>query len=492
MLLLAILHDLKIACRGLAKQPMFSLMSVGILAIGIAGTMMVFGLFNGLFLHPFPVPRQDRLMDLNEKAPTWDLERAGVAYPDFCTWREHNKSFESMFAWCVRGANLALDGRAERVRMLVTTHDYFSGLGIQPMLGRCFTQEEDRPGGPAVALLSSGLWERLSGKNPAILGQALQLDGTPVTVIGVLPSKAAFPLDADVWRPLAADPSQGWDSWYLGAMGRLKKGVTIEQARDDLTRIHKGLIARHPANEITSPTVMPLREAFLSDYRRGITILLVAVGFVLLIACCNVASIILARDPSGPGDRHAPGPRSDSRESPLAGLDGDHRAVARSRNPRCSVGSVGAGGADQAMRRTRGYPPMADVQTGYPLRGVLPCPDRDCDRSVRDGPGAAGGPHPGFPRGLAGFGNPQHGLAGQAQNTERHRRRSGCDGPGSADWHGVGSPDVSRGPARRSGVSHRGHSHVSDHAALRRLRGRRQTPGFLRTTSGAGSRLCRV
>ncbi len=287
-------QDLRIACRSLVKQPWFTLMIVGILAIGVAGTMMVFGLFNGLFLHPFPAPRQERLVDLDETAPKWNLEHTGIAYPDFCAWREHNRSFESMYAWTIRGANLSYEGQAQRVDSLVTTHDFFEVLGLRPVLGRCFTEEEDRPSGPKVVLLSTGLWERMFAKDPTILGQILRLDGDYFTIVGVLPPSAAFPVDVDLWRPLAADPQQGWDSWYLSGVGRLREGVTVAQARDDLTRIHKGLIPQHSSNEITSPTVQPLRERYLGDYRQGITILLGAVLFVLLIACCNVASIIPA------------------------------------------------------------------------------------------------------------------------------------------------------------------------------------------------------
>ncbi len=288
-------QDLRIACRGLVKQPLLTLMIVGILGIGVAGTMMVFGLFNGLFLHPFPVPRQERLVDLDETAPKWNLKYTGIAYPDFCAWREHNRSFESMYAWTVWGANLSLNDRTERVDALVTTREFFEVLGLQPVLGRCFAEEEDRPNGPKVVLLSTGLWERMFARSPAVLGQTLRLDGEPFTIIGVLPPPAAFPVDVDLWRPLAANPQQGWDSWYLMGVGRLKPGVTVKQACDDLTRIHKGLIAQHPSNDITSPTVEPLRDRFLGDYRQGITILLGAVLCVLLIACCNVASIILAR-----------------------------------------------------------------------------------------------------------------------------------------------------------------------------------------------------
>ncbi len=287
--------DVKFACRSLARQRSFSLMSVGILAIGIAGMATVFSLFNGLYLRPFPVPNPSGLMDLNETAPKWGLEYTGIAYPDFHAWREHNQSFESMYAWTLQGANLSVDGRAERVNVLVVTHDYFDVLGIQPILGRRFTEEEDQPNGPKVVLLSHGLWKRMSGRNPAVLGQTLQLDGNAFTIVGVLPTEAGFPADIDLLRPLAADPLQGKDSWYLSGIGRIRKGVTLEQARDDLMRIHRSLVEQHPANGITSPTVNTLRHRYLGEYWQGVTILLGAVGLVLLIACCNVAAIMLAR-----------------------------------------------------------------------------------------------------------------------------------------------------------------------------------------------------
>ncbi len=292
---LTIWSDLRFACRSLVKQGSFSLMSIAILAIGIAGMVTVFSLFNGLYLRPFPVPNPHRLMDLNETAPKWGLDYMGIAFPDFYAWREHNKSFDAMYAWTLWGANLSVDGKAERVEVLVATHDYFDVLGIQPVLGRRFTQEEDRPNGPSVVLLSYGLWKRMSGGNPAVLGQTLRLDGNACTIIGVLPPEAGFPTDIDALKPLAGDPLQGKDSWYLNAIGRIKEGVTVEQARDDLLRIHRSLAQGHPSNEITAPTVSTLRQRYLGEFRQGLTILLGAVGLVLLIACCNVAAIMLAR-----------------------------------------------------------------------------------------------------------------------------------------------------------------------------------------------------
>ena len=291
--------DLKFACRSLARQPASSLMIVGILAIGIAGTTTVFNLFNGLFLHPLPVPDQERLVDLNERTPKSSLDYSGLDYPHFHAWRQHNRTFECMAMRTLWWANLYVDGRAERIHGLKATHDLFDVLGVRPLLGRPFTAEEDRPGGPNVLLLSYGLWERLFAKDPAVVGRTLRLDGDVFSIIGVLPPEGAFPEQRDVWLPLRGDPEQGLGIRYgltasLG-IGRLKKGVTIEQARDDLTRIHRAWLERHPDNEVTVPTVAQWRERYLGQYRVGTLLLLGVAGFLLLIACSNAAGIILTR-----------------------------------------------------------------------------------------------------------------------------------------------------------------------------------------------------
>jgi predicted permease len=288
-------QDVRSGVRMLARNPGFTLTAVLCLGLGIGACITIFSLFNELFLCPFPVPHQERLVDLNETAPKWDLEYTGICYADFHAWREYNKTFECMGVFANWGANLSVDDKAERVEILNVTHDFLDVLDVRPVLGRGFTPEEDRPQGPKVVLLSFGFWKRFFGQDPTILGRTLRLNDEPLTIIGVLPPKAVFPVSADIWRPLALDPEQSKGSWYLAAFGRLKKGVTVDQAREDLTRIHKGLVEERPANKITSPTVVDLRERYFSEYQDGVSILLGAGGFALLIACCNVTSIMLAR-----------------------------------------------------------------------------------------------------------------------------------------------------------------------------------------------------
>jgi len=297
--ILSIWCDLMCVCRSLAKQPASSLMVVCILAIGMAGTTTVFSFFNGLLLRPLPVPNQERLVDLSERAPKLSLDYADLSYPHFHAWRQYNKTFECMAFRTLWWANLSVEGRAERIHGLKATHDLFDVLAIRPLLGRPFTTEEDRPGGPDVLLLSYGLWERLFARDKEIVGRTLYLDGDSFTIVGVLPPEGAFPEQRDVWLPLRGDPEQaqglGYGLTAGSGIGRLKKGVTVEQAREDLTRIHRAWLEQHPDSEPTVPTVADWRERYLGQYRLPMSILLGVAVLLLLIASGNAAGIILTR-----------------------------------------------------------------------------------------------------------------------------------------------------------------------------------------------------
>jgi predicted permease len=288
-------QDIRFGLRTLVRNPAFTIAVVLCLGLGMGACMTIFGLFNELFLRPFPVPHQERLVDLDETAPKWNMKRAGVRYNDFFAWREHNKTFECMGAYVKWGTNLSVDDKAEHVGVIFATHDFLDVLDVRPVLGRGFTPEEDRWGGPKVVLLSFGFWKRFFGQDPTILGRTLHVDDKALTIIGVLPPEANFPVSAEIWRPLAWHPEQGIGNYWFMGMGRLKKGVTINQAREDLTRIHRALAKEHPDNEITSPTVNYLREEYFSQFQGEISIMLGAGGLALMIACCNVTSIMLAR-----------------------------------------------------------------------------------------------------------------------------------------------------------------------------------------------------
>jgi len=291
----SIAQDARLAIRGLLKQPTYTFTVVGLLTLGIAGNTAVFCVFNGLFLRPLPFAESERLVNFDETAPRWNLEFVGMNYTDFVSWRENNSTFEAMAVYDQREASLTTDDEPVRIGGARVTHDMPEVLGIRPVLGRLLTEQDDLPGANQVVMLGYGLWQTRYGADLDIVGRSITLEGIPHTIIGVLPKEAEFIGEAELWVPLAQDPEERSGSWWLNGIGRLKHGVTIEQAREDLTRIHKNAIEERPVNDVTSPVVLPVLERILGDYRLGTTAMLGAVGLVLLIACINVAGIVLAR-----------------------------------------------------------------------------------------------------------------------------------------------------------------------------------------------------
>ena len=294
LLMTGLWTDLRYAARSVARRPLYGTMIVLMMTLGIAGNAAVFRIFNGLLLRPLPFQDSEQLVDLDVRAPRWDLEFVSVAYPDFHRWRAENETFQGMTAYDEGGANLAGEDGAIRVDVAQVTHDMAPVLGLRMELGRFFTPEEDVPDGPKVALISEGLWDRRYARDREIVGSSVTLDGVPHEVIGVLPPAAGFAFEADVWVPLQGDPTRG-GSFSLGAVGRLKPGVSVAQAVDDLTRIHKGMVEERPVNESTFPVIHSLRDRYLGEARVGGAMLLGAVLVVLLIACANVAGLMLAR-----------------------------------------------------------------------------------------------------------------------------------------------------------------------------------------------------
>ena len=290
-----LVHDFKIAFRNIRTKPLFSLMIIGMLALGVAGDAAIFSIFNALFLRPLPFAESDRLIDVDETAPKWNLTHVGVSAPDFYEWRKGNSTFDSMAFFRGPSYNLSDRGAVQRVGCAQVTRDMLDVLRLQPLFGRNFTPEEDKPGGAKVVLLNFGLWQRMFQGDRNVLGRVLQLDEQAYTVIGVLPREAVFPDRVDLWTPLAADPNAP-SGYYLSGVGRLKSGVFLEQARADLLRVHKAMISEgHQVNEITSPILTPLRDRYLGDFKTVSQVLLAAVGLVLLIASVNIAALMLVR-----------------------------------------------------------------------------------------------------------------------------------------------------------------------------------------------------
>jgi predicted permease len=296
--LLSLWHDARIACRSLVKQPTSSLIIVGILAVGIAGTTTIFSLFNGVFLRPLPIPDQERVMYLQEVDPASGAGRT-PSYPRYHAWRQYNQTFESLAFSSELVANVSRDERAEHVGLRYVTHEFFDVFGIRPILGRLFTAEEEGPGAPKVVLLSAGLWKRMFDGDPGIVGRTVCLDDDPsCTVVGILP-ETTFPDRKDLWCPLRTHPDKDDGGLSPIAVGRLKRDMTPPQARDDLTRIQRGWAQEHPDKKVTAlPTLTPIREvqlALVRQVRFALSVVFGVVALVLLIACCNVTSTMLAR-----------------------------------------------------------------------------------------------------------------------------------------------------------------------------------------------------
>ncbi len=290
-------QDLRYGVKILWKNPGFTSVAVLTLALGIGANSTIFSFVNGILLRPLPYERPERLVLLNETVPRRGITSMGVSFPNFLDWREQNNVFEDIAAYDDRSFTLAGTGEPEQATGGIISSGLFEILGVAPILGRTFRPEEDRPNNDTVVILSHGLWQRRFGSNPAIIGQSITINNRPRTVVGVMPPGFKFPDVADLWVPMALDTTM-WtrNDHGLSAIARLKDGVTLEQARSEMVAVARHIEEQNPVtNEGLSLDVLNLRQALVGDYRQALLILLGVVGFVLLIACANVANLLLAR-----------------------------------------------------------------------------------------------------------------------------------------------------------------------------------------------------
>jgi putative ABC transport system permease protein len=294
-------HDLKYGIRMLLKTPGFTIVAVIALTLGIGADSAIFSVVNAVLLRPLPYAESDRLVILRERSP--QLEGMSVAYPNFIDWREQNRSFENIAVFRGRESyNLTGVGEPERLIGAQVSADVFAVLKVTAASGRVFTNDEDKPGAAPVAVLSHGLWQRRFGGDPGIVDQTLTLNGQSFTVIGIMPPDFQFPgRGIDLWTPAgqaAANP--GWQQRGnhpgLAGIARLKPGVSIAQAREDMDLVAVNLEKQYPdSNTGNRVSVTPALENAVRTIKPALLILLGAVGFVLLIACANVANLLLAR-----------------------------------------------------------------------------------------------------------------------------------------------------------------------------------------------------
>jgi putative ABC transport system permease protein len=294
-------NDLLYALRGLRRKPMFATVAVLTLALGIGANSAIFTVVNAVLLGPLPYPSPERLMMLWTYNPRQGFDKDVSTYPNFDDWRRQNTSFEQMSAYTGRGFTLTEAGDPAQIRGAVVTPGFFETLGVAPALGRTFGTAEGMAGGELVALLSHGLWQTRFGGDPAVVGRSIVLDGLPHEILGVMPASFAHPETAQVWTPLApserfAQVMQSRGSFWLQAVGRLKPGVERGTAQAEMDAIASGLERQYPnVNAGIGIRLVPMHEEIVGDVRQPLLILLGAVGFVLLIACANVANLLLTR-----------------------------------------------------------------------------------------------------------------------------------------------------------------------------------------------------
>jgi putative ABC transport system permease protein len=284
----------------LLKNPGFTIVAVLALTLGIGADSAIFSVVNAVLLRPLPYPDSDRLVVMRERSP--QIEGMSVAYPNFIDWRDQNNSFEDLGVFRRQSYSLTGSGEPERLTGWQVSAEVLPLLKVSPALGRFFTSDEDKPGATPVVILSDGLWQRRFGGDPNILDQSLTFDGRAFTVIGVMPPGFQFPSrGAELWTPVG--PSSKDPGWVnrgnhpgLTGIARLKPGVTIAQAREDMEIVAANLEKQYPdSNTGNRVTVTAALENAVRTIRPALLVLLGAVGFVLLIACANVANLLLAR-----------------------------------------------------------------------------------------------------------------------------------------------------------------------------------------------------
>jgi putative ABC transport system permease protein len=295
--------DLRQALRTLIKSPGFSAIVVIVLAVGIGANTAIFSIVNSVLLKPLPFPTASRLVSIS--ALVRGEEENSASFPDVRDWRAQSKTMDAMAVYTGYAVTMTGNGDAVSLDVIVTTGEFFPMLGATPLLGRTIDTRDDPKGAEPVVVLSEAAWAKHFGRRPSIVGEAVTLAGVRCTVIGVMPAAFQFPIQAEpieAWLPVNAVQfvAQFGDqrgTHMARAVGRLAPGATVEQATSEMETIAARLAKEYPATNAVRPTarVRPLQDLLVRDYRLGLIVLLCAVAAVLLIACANVANLLLAR-----------------------------------------------------------------------------------------------------------------------------------------------------------------------------------------------------
>jgi predicted permease len=302
MWLETLFQDLHYAMRMLRRSPGFTTVAVLTLALGIGANTAVFSVVNTVLIRPLPYPESDRLVEMWSTNPNANRWGRWTAYPRFVDWRRESKAFEEMAAVRTWVVNLGGGDHPESLYSVVTSSRLFRVLRVRPLLGRTFLPEEDQPGHDHVIILSHGLWQRRFGSDPTVIGRAVEIDRQSYTVIGVMPAAFRFPpelpaaYNIDAWLPPAPDPSRNErvSNNYV-VVARLKPGITLAQAQAEMNAINHGLAEKHGEDRSLGVNVAGWQQQVASEIRPALLLLLGAISLVLLIACANVANLLLAR-----------------------------------------------------------------------------------------------------------------------------------------------------------------------------------------------------
>jgi predicted permease len=295
------LRDFRYALRQLFKSPGFAFTAILTLALGVGANTAIFSVIYGLLLQTLPFRDAGRIVAILETHPQV-AGGAEATYPDYLDWRGQQKSFEQVAAYSVVNpstVSLVVNGSGEQVHRVLASGSFFSTLGVSPLLGRTLNEHDEKPGSDHVAVLSATAWRRYFGGDANVVGRSVDLNGSSFIVVGVLPSGAAYPADGEVWLPLSLldQPTQASRVWHsVNVLGRLRTGVGLAEARTNMQTIAARISAAYPAtNKLEGVALKPLREQLVGTLRPAILCLMGAVLLVLLIACANVANLIMVR-----------------------------------------------------------------------------------------------------------------------------------------------------------------------------------------------------
>src|SRR5215216_1811719 len=292
-----LIKDLRYGVRSFLKRPGFLVIAISTLALGIGATTAMFTVVNAILLRPLQFPEPERIVLFYGINPRYGTTKGNMSVPDVADWQNQSQSFEHIAAYFTGGLFLSTGDETERVRAASVSLEFFPLLKINPISGRTFQPQDMQQGAEAAVVISHTLWQRRFGGTADVVNRKITLNGAPATIVGIMPAGFTYPGDCEIWAPLPLSPAtQARDNRFVFVVGRLKSGVPLSQAQAEMDTISQRLAQNYViTNTNWSVRLMELRESLVGELRTSLLILLGAVAFVLLIACANVANLLLAR-----------------------------------------------------------------------------------------------------------------------------------------------------------------------------------------------------